>query len=138
MLIVRLIPLALAATVLMACAKAVTAAPKDEKSMSTLAGSEWGVEGNDLPFVQFGSKGEMNGNGGCNNFGGTYEINGSRLIIGPIMSTKKACMGPAMNTETEFFTALQKAHHFEATHKRLVIFDANNTEILSLIRRDWD
>lgn len=138
MLIVRFIPLALAAGLLVACAKAIGSPPPQGKPVSSLAGSEWGIEGSDLPFIQFGSKGEMTGNGGCNNFGGSYQINGSRLIIGPIMSTKKACIGPAMDTETQFFAALQKAHRFEASHKTLVIFDESNSEVLSLIRRDWD
>ena len=136
MLIVRLIPLAIAAGVLVACAKTVTAGPSEGKPLAQLAGSEWGFQGSDLPFIQFGARGEVNGNGGCNNFGGSYEINGNRLIFGPIMSTKMACA--ELQNETQFFNTLQKAHHFEATHKQLVIFDENNAEILSLIRRDWD
>lgn len=137
MFLVRLLPIVLTIGVVAACAKLV--APKAEgQPLSSLAGSEWGYEGQDGPFVKFGANGEMNGNGGCNNFGGSYELNGERLIIGPIMSTKKACMGDVMKQETEFFRALQQAHHVKATHLRLSIFDAENNEILSLVRRDWD
>lgn len=137
MILARLIPIVLIAGVAVACAK--LAGPKPEgQELSSLAGSEWGIEGVDGPFVQFGANGEMNGSGGCNNFGGSYELNGERLIIGPIMSTKKACFGDVMENEIAFFNALQKAHHVKATHLRLVIYDANNAELLSLARRDWD
>ena len=138
MLIVRLFPWAVAIGVLAACAKTISATPPTETPLTQLAGSEWGLNGYDTPFIQFGAKGEMNGNGGCNNFGGSYEVNGSRLIVGPIMSTKKACFGDVMKMETGFFKALQKAHRFEATHSQLFIFDENNVELLALKRKDWD
>jgi len=137
MLILRLIPLTIAAGIIVACTKAITSKPTD-RALSSLAGSEWGFEGQDAPFLNFGGDGSFNGNGGCNNFGGSYKLNGQRLILGPIMSTKKACPGPAMQKETNFFTALQMAHHIKATHLRLVIYDENDEELLSLIRRDWD
>ncbi|NNE56755.1 MAG: META domain-containing protein [Hellea sp.] len=133
----RIIPALVGTLVLAACAKAVTG-PNSAKDLTSLAGSEWGFEGKDEPFVNFDNDGNMNGNGGCNNFGGSYELNGQRLIIGPIMSTKKACMGPKMDIESRFFSALQNAHHVKATHLRLVIFDENSEELLSLVRRDWD
>jgi len=137
MLIVRLIPLAFAVGILAACAKAVTPSA-NTGALSKLAGSEWGFESGNQAFIKFSAKGEVMGNGGCNNFGSSYELNGQRIIFGPIMSTKKACMGPAMQQETDFFAALQKAHHVEATHLKLVIYDENDEPLLSLIRRDWD
>ena len=133
----RILSIALVAGTAVACAKIVSSQDQSQ-SVKDLAGSEWGLEGQDAPFVQFGSNGEMNGNGGCNNFGGSYELNGERLIIGPIMSTKKGCFGDVMKQETAFFKALQKAHRIDATHLKLIIYDAEDNELLSLIRRDWD
>lgn len=133
----RILSLVVVTGTAVACAKLATS-QSDNKSLSDLAGSEWGMEGQDSPFVKFGSNGEMNGNGGCNSFGGSYELNGERLIIGPIMSTKKACFGDVMKQETAFFKALQKAHRIDATHLKLIIYDTDNNELLSLIRRDWD
>ncbi len=133
----RILTVALVAGTAVACAKLATS-QTEAKSLTDLAGSEWGLEGQDAPFVKFGSNGEMNGNGGCNSFGGSYELNGERLIIGPIMSTKKACFGDVMKQESVFFKSLQKAHHIEVTHLKLIIFDADNNELMSLIRRDWD
>jgi len=137
MIWIRLLPIVLVTGIAVACAK-IANSKLDGQPLSNLAGSEWGLEGQDAPFVQFGSNGDMNGNGGCNSFGGRYELNGQRLIIGPIMSTKKACPGSIMEQETAFFKALQSAHRIEATHLRLIIFDDKDQELLSLIRRDWD
>ena len=138
MLWLRLIPAGLALTALVACAKAVKNHQANTAPLSTLAGSEWGFKGIDGPFVQFRSKGEISGSGGCNNFFGTYEQNGQRLVIGPLASTKKACPPLAMDTERKFLTALQNAHRIDATHLALQLYDESGEELLSLIRRDWD
>ena len=133
----RLIPIGIAALVLVACAKTVKT-QLGESTLSNLAGSEWGIQGNDGPFVQFGSGGEINGSGGCNNFFGTYEQNGERLVIGALASTKKACIGPTMDQERDFLKALQNAHHVNATHKALVVYNEHGETLLELIRLDWD
>ncbi len=137
LLALRLIPLGIAALVLVACAKTVKS-QTGETTLTNLAGSEWGIQGQDEPFVQFGAGGEINGSGGCNNFFGTYELNGERLIIGPLASTKKACMGPKMDQEYKFLDALKNAHHVQATHKAMVVYAENGDTLLELIRRDWD
>ena len=134
----RIIPLVVLSTLAVACAKVVKS-QNSETGLTSLAGTEWGLAGQDAPFVKFDAQGNMNGNSGCNNFGGSYELNGERLIVGPLMSTKKACFGgDIMQQESAFLDALQNAHHIDATHKSLVIFDENNAELLTLVRRDWD
>ncbi len=137
MLILRLIPAGIALAALVACAKVVKTR-QAVSPLSQLAGSEWGIEGQDEPFVQFGAKGEISGFSGCNRFFGNYEQNGERLIIGPLASTKKACAGPQMEMEREFLSALQRAHKVEATHIKLVVLDEDDEIVLDLIRRDWD
>ena len=57
----------------------------------------------------------IGGFGGCNNFGGKYELNGERLIVGPLAMTRKACMN-GMDDEQAFVGALQNA--FERQPKR--------------------
>lgn len=102
-----------------------------------LAGSEWGLEsGADKPFIQFSADGKFNGNGGCNGFGGTFEQSGNQLSFGPIMSTKMACLD--MNTETEFFLALDQTRSFEGDHLLVVLKSESGEALLTLKRRDWD
>ncbi len=51
---------------------------------------------------------QINGFGGCNSFGGSFEIDGERLSLGPFRATRRACLDPAaMSQETRFFEALQ-------------------------------
>lgn len=125
---------------LAACTKAVTTA-KVDRPLYDLAGSEWGFKGGSdkAPerFVQFRAKGELSGSGGCNNFFGTYDLNGTALKIGPLASTKKMCAG-GMEDERAFLGALQSARRIEATHMALNIFGENGELLLGLQRRDWD
>jgi len=138
MLIVRLIPMGIAAALLLACAKTVNSQSKNG-SLTKLAGSEWAFNTGDTgPWIQFSDAGEISGSGGCNNFFGTYELNGERLILGPIASTKKACFGPGMDQETAFFETLNNVHHISATHSELILYNIDNEVLATLIRRDWD
>ncbi len=134
-----IIPLLIAGLGLAACAKVATA-PKADRPLYTLAGSEWGpktASGTPEPFVQFRSKGELSGFAGCNNFFGTYELDGTVLTIGPLASTKKMC-AQGMDEERDFLQALQNARRIKATHLKLNIFGADGELLLGLQRRDWD
>ncbi len=133
-----IIPIAIAGLVLVACTQ-MASKPDNlkDQTLSSLAGSEWAPSANSDQFVQFRSDTELSGFGGCNRFGGSYELNGQRLIIGPMMMTKKACFD-TMKSEQAFVSALQNAHHIEATHLKLRVFDENDQVLLELIRKDWD
>lgn len=53
----------------------------------------------------------VTGNGGCNGFGGTYEIlPGNRIRFSQILSTMMAC--PNLNDEQELFKVLEKADNY--------------------------
>ncbi len=133
----QFIPVALAVVGIAACAKVASNAINNA-DLKTLAGSEWGpMDGSDR-FVKFARKGELTGYGGCNQFFGQYEENGTRLIVGPLASTKKACMGDAMASETAFLRAIQNAHQFSGTRLELNLLDADGETIATFKRRDWD
>ena len=58
-----------------------------------LAGAEWvlaGMTGERTPYLRFDA-GRVAGLGGCNRFGGRYDIDGDRLSFSPLMSTRMAC-----------------------------------------------
>lgn len=131
-----IVPLLILSLGLTACAAALTK-PKPDRTIHSLAGSEWGIKNGSKQFVQFQNNGELLGSGGCNNFFGTYDLNGTVLTIGPLASTKKMCPD-GMDAEQDFLTALQKSTRIEATHFTLKIFDANDELLLDLQRRDWD
>jgi putative lipoprotein len=52
------------------------------------------------------SDGHIDGNGGCNGFGGTARVDGDRLRLGPIATTDMACAADAMAVEGALHAAL--------------------------------
>lgn len=50
--------------------------------------------------------GRLTGFGGCNNFSGSYSLDGNRLTVGPVASTQMACPEPGASTEAAFQKAL--------------------------------
>jgi heat shock protein HslJ len=75
----------------------------------------------------------ISGNNGCNNYsGGITLITENKLILGQLMSTKKACL--SKNIETEFMHALSKSETFKIETNTLSFFDNNGNEILTFIK----
>lgn len=57
----------------------------------------------------------VSGNGGCNNFNGTYQLEAnSRIRFSPLAATKMACTN-SMEVETQFFKALETADSYYVT-----------------------
>jgi len=133
-----IIPLALGTLVLVGCAKAVGEIRKT-RPLASLEGSEWGpVETVTAEqFVAFKSDGEISGSGGCNQFFGQYTQEGETLKIGALASTKKLCPD-VMEAEAVFLKKLQETRRAEATHLTLKLYDADDTQLMQLRRRDFD
>jgi len=66
------------------------------------------VIGNEITAV-FGDDGSLSGSSGCNNYSGTYEVDGENMSIGPLAATQKFCEQPegTMDQESEYLAALQ-------------------------------
>ncbi|MDX2241646.1 MAG: META domain-containing protein [Leptolyngbyaceae cyanobacterium bins.302] len=62
------------------------------------------------------------GSGGCNRFTGSFKTSGSKLTIGPLASTFKACEESVMTQEATFLKALQAAERYEIMPDGLQIF----------------
>jgi heat shock protein HslJ len=71
--------------------------------------------------MQFGEDGVLSGNGGCNNYNGTYTVDGDKITIGALAATRMACSDPAgvMEQETLFLTALQTAATYKIAGNQL-------------------
>lgn len=66
------------------------------------------VSGTSISVV-FGADGSVTGSAGCNRFRGTYRLEGERLSIGPLTTTRRACRQPVMEQEGAFVAALGRA-----------------------------
>jgi putative lipoprotein len=78
----------------------------------------------------------ISGFGGCNSYGGRYQISGDRFSVSDgIESTAMACLTPAGigDQESQYFLALQAADHFQVTDDRLELSDASGEFVLVFI-----
>ena len=82
-----------------------------------LAGTSWMLTQQDGKPVaagvtvtaRFGADGNVSGSGGCNNYNGSYTVDGGSITIGSLASTEMACPEPQMAVETAYLAALGKA-----------------------------
>jgi heat shock protein HslJ len=87
------------------------------------AGAEMAVVGERPITLEFTSDGQAAGTGGCNSYGGTYQVQHSTLSFGEMVSTLVACVDSAlMDQETQYFTALQTVDEFVLTEDQLTIY----------------
>jgi len=64
----------------------------------------------------------VEGNAGCNSYGGDVTITGGSIKVGPVMQTEMACADPnAMAMEGAFVAALSAATSIEIRDGKLVI-----------------
>ncbi len=111
-----------------------------------LAGSEWAPSelngvATDIDieqFVRFESDGRVAGNGGCNQFTGSYSIDGEKLTIGSVAATRMAC--PQLQTEAEeaLFRTFENIARFDRSGVAMTWYDADGAAIARLTQQDWD
>jgi heat shock protein HslJ len=78
------------------------------------------VEGTEVT-AQFGTDGRVGGSGGCNRFSAEYTLEGDGLAIGPVASTRMACLEPAGvgQQESAYFAALARVASWSFREDRL-------------------
>ena len=87
-------------------------------------------------FIEF-KDGQMNGNVGCNGFGGEYTLKGDSLEFGPVMSTMMFCEGPVGEQEMTTLAVLSESATFvldSETHT-LTITSADGASVIVLERK---
>lgn len=113
------------------------------KKPPSLTGTEWLL--NDLPgtTVILSSKasfsvlenGRATGNGSCNRFAGSVEINGNKIKFGPVASTRMACGDEALTAqEAQFLKFLSAANRFEMSDPFLLLFAEGYNQPLHFTR----
>lgn len=75
---------------------------------------------------------------GCNNFTGSYEVDGENISFGPQATTRKFCPDPEgiMEQETEFLAALQGVVRFEVQGDQMDMYfeDGARAMVLNLVQ----
>jgi len=103
------------------------------------------VEPSAVVTAQFSSDGTFSGNGGCNQYNGSYSTSGSKMTIDDaIAANRMACAAPVMRVETAYFARLPKATSFsidgtvltiETTGEGPLVYDALDPE--QAVAGDW-
>ena len=111
-----------------------------------LQGSEWkplrmgdvAVPDDSSAFVQFRSKGRLEGHSGCNRIFAEYETDAEHIFIGPVAATRMACELELMEREAALARALENARTYQRKRHKLVLFDQRGTPVLEMRQTDWD
>ncbi|MBK8177282.1 MAG: META domain-containing protein [Rhodospirillales bacterium] len=74
------------------------------------------------------------GDGGCNTFSGAIGIEGGRMLIGPLASTRRACDDAIMAQEAALLSALESVRSFQANEQVLLLFGPAGTQTVALSR----
>lgn len=70
--------------------------------------------------------GRISGNAGCNEYTGPYETDDTKILIGPVASTLRACADPAIGQqETEYLAALDLVRTFSLAGGNLTFLRAD-------------
>lgn len=77
--------------------------------------------------------GTVTGQGGVNNFTGTYTLSGKDISFGPLASTKMAGPPESMEQETRFFQALESSAHVEVTRETMTLSNDDDVVLMLLI-----
>jgi heat shock protein HslJ len=78
------------------------------------------------PTAVFGTDGSVSGNATCNTFNGTYTIDGHRITVGPLATTRMACATDELNAqEAAYLAALQGAAIYQIRGTSLELRDAS-------------
>lgn len=77
----------------------------------------------------------LSGRSGCNRYTGNWRMDGDRMSIGPLASTKMTCHEPLATLERIFLEALSAADAARQ-HDHLLFLDADGTPLLELVAAD--
>ena len=85
--------------------------------------------------ITFTEDGKVEGNVGCNGFGGDYTVEGNTITFGPIVSTLMFCEGPVGDQETTTLNVLFETVSFVMEGDALTITSADDSESIVLERK---
>jgi len=124
--------------ILSACASQATSA--------SLPGTSWklvsyGPAGNQTPAasgvdtsLDFGTDGTVNGNLGCNSFGGNYQVRDGNIVFTMLISTMMACPGPGFAQEGIGLKIMNGTVRFTVAGNQLTLFAATGGNTITFSR----
>lgn len=83
--------------------------------------------------LEVGADGKVHGNGGCNRYTGSAEIEGDKIRFGMLASTERACPPAVMDQEHKLHQALTRTRSFrtDAQTRKLFLLDYTGRTVVS-------
>lgn len=100
-----------------------------EWNVTSLLGKTLGSEVDKLPSLNFGDNGKLFGTTGCNNFVGSFKLEGASLSLDPGAITKMFCPD---SPEQNFLTAIKQVTNLKMDGSTLNLLNGANT-VMSLV-----
>ena len=85
--------------------------------------------------IEFTSDGKLNGNVGCNGFGGDFTVDGDKITFGSIVSTMMFCEGPVGEQEAATLVVFQESASFVLDGDTLTVTSADGSSVIVLARK---
>lgn len=86
----------------------------------------------ETPSIEFiESENKVNGFAGCNNFFGSFALNGNNLSFGPLGMTRKMC--PDMSAENYMVGHLDQINSYEFSDGTLILKNKNNDPLIHCV-----
>ena len=82
--------------------------------------------------IEFTSDGTLNGNVGCNGFGGDFTVDGDTITFGPIVSTMMFCEGPVGEQEAATLLVFHESASFVLDGDTLTVTSADGSSVVVL------
>ncbi len=104
---------------------------------ASMVGTRWkgiapGVDERQLPWLEFVVEGRLSGFTGCNLLHGAWKNEGGEVRIGPLVTTKRGCVGPGGDMEKRLLATLTPQSRVTREGGRLV-FTAPGGERLEFV-----
>ena len=87
------------------------------------------ADGREATLQFLGASSQVTGSTGCNRLSGRYTRNGNQLSLGPLATTRMACLGQN-DLEPRFLAALERVAAYRVTENTLELSDASG-EVLA-------
>lgn len=85
------------------------------------------------PSLQFDiADGRVSGNAGCNRYNGSYELKGTSIKVGPLMTTRMACEN--LTGENKFTQALEGENKI-SVNETVLVFSKDGKETLKFVKK---
>lgn len=106
------------------------------KAGDELAGTRWqvatiagqGLPDGVRPTVAFGADGRISGMAGCNRYSGRYRLEGQRLAVSDLASTRRICFPAVMIQEQSLLRVLEDVQRIERNAGELLLHSSHERQ----------